>query len=209
MPTEESKPETPPPGNPAAGGATPDPFDLNALRLSNDLVSGLGVKKALMTVPVRKPDRSWFVRTHPDPNYRFATGMIELKDERGEMYLVAKSLWAELACESTFSARLLITAVNRQGMVFLWPIKLPGPDGRQDEWSRSALEAADRAKNCWVRVQANMSLSAYEVFEATGDLPPPVWTDLPPFQELLKIACRDRFITDWSHPVLRRLRGEV
>lgn len=135
--------------------------------------------------------------------------MIELKDERGETYLVAPSLWGELACENTFSFRQLLTAVNRQGVVFLWPIKLPGPDGRQDEWSPSALEAADRAKNCWVRVQANMSLAAYEVFKATGDLSAPVWTDLPPFQELLKIAFRDRFITDRSHPVLRRLRGEV
>jgi hypothetical protein len=53
-----------------------------------------------------------------------------------------------------------------------------------------------------------MSLGAYEVFEATGDLPPPEWPDLP-FQELVRIAFRDRFITDPGHPVLRRLRGEV
>ena len=29
----------------------------------------------------------------------------------------------------------------------------------------------------WVRVTANMSLGAYEIFEASGDLPEPVWPD--------------------------------
>ena len=38
-------------------------------------------------------------------------------------------LWPELATEATFSPRTFFTAINRQGVVFLWPIRLPGPDG--------------------------------------------------------------------------------
>jgi hypothetical protein len=34
----------------------------------------------------------------------------------------------------------------------------------------------------------------------------PVWPDLS-FQELIKIAYRDRMITSLEHPVVRRLRG--
>ena len=45
----------------------------------------------------------------------------------------------------------------------------------------------------WVRVTANMSLGAYEIFEASGDLPEPVWPDFS-FQEILKIAFRDRIV---------------
>src|SRR5262245_49032803 len=48
----------------------PDPFDPAALRLSEDHAANLGVKKALLTVPVRKPDKSWWVRVHPDEKYR-------------------------------------------------------------------------------------------------------------------------------------------
>jgi hypothetical protein len=190
-----------------ADASGPDPFDPASLRLSEGFAAAAGVKKALLTVPVRKPDRSWFVRTHPDPAYRLETAVIELKEDR-ETYLVAPHLWADLAAESTFSPRALFTAVNRQGVLFLWPVKLPGADGRVDEWSRSALEAADLAARGWVRVQANMALGAYEVFQATGNLPEPEWPDLP-LKELLRVAFRDRFVDTIDHPILRRLRGEV
>src|SRR5262249_744840 len=146
-----------------------DPFDPASLRLSQDFSAQLGVKKALTTVPVRKPDKAWFVRVHSSEDYRLQTAMVELKEER-ETYLVAPALWQELAGESTFSPRVLHTAVNRQGVVFLWPIRLPGPDGKLDDWNQSALEAAQRAQARWVRVQANMALGAYEVYEATAPL---------------------------------------
>jgi hypothetical protein len=59
----------------------PDPFDPASLRLSGEVAAGLGVKKALLTVPVRKPDKSWFVRVHADPNYALETAVIELKED--------------------------------------------------------------------------------------------------------------------------------
>jgi hypothetical protein len=64
------------------------------------------------------------------------------------------------------------------------------------------------ASKQWVRVVANMSLGGYEVFTASGELGAPAWPDLR-FKELLRIAFKDRYISDSSHPVLRRLRGEV
>jgi hypothetical protein len=186
--------------------AGPDPFDVDSLRISQDFSAALGVKKALLTVPVRKPSKEWFVRTHPDETYRLQTAVIELKEDR-EVYLVAPQLWPELAGESTFSPRALFTAMNRQGVLFLWPVRLPGSDGKLDEWSRTALEGAELARKQWVRVQANMSLGAYDVAYAEN-LPDPIWPDMP-FKDLLRIAFRDRFISSLDHPVLRRLRGEV
>jgi hypothetical protein len=184
-----------------------DPFDPAALRLSQDFAANLGVKKALLTVPVRKPDKAWWVRVHPSEDYRLQTVVVELKEER-ETYLVDKPLWPELAAEATFSPRVLFTAVNRQGVVFLWPIRLPGPDGKHDDWNRSALEAAQLAQKNWLRVTANMSLGAYDVSVATASLPEPKWPEQP-FGELLKIGFKDRLIDSLSHPVLRKLRGEV
>jgi hypothetical protein len=194
-------------GPPVENDPPPDPFDPAALRLTGDSTASLGVKKALLTLPVRKPDKSWFVRVHPDAEYHLQTAVIELKEDR-ETYLVAPALWPELAAESTFSPRALYTAVNRQGVVFLWPIRLPGPDGKVDNWNLSALEAANLARTGWVRVSANMPLGAYDVFQATGDIPEPEWPDTS-LRDLLRVAFRERYITAADHPVLRRLRGEV
>jgi hypothetical protein len=184
-----------------------DPFDPASLRLSQDFSAQLGVKKALLTIPVRKPDKAWFVRVHPSGDYRLDTAVVELKEER-EIYLVNPDLRHELAAEATFSPRTLFTAANRQGVLFIWPVRLPGPDGKLDDWSRSALEAAMRAQTKWVRVQANMSLGAYDVYEAQARLPEPEWPDKT-LKELLRIAFKDKYIDRLDHPVLRKLRGEV
>jgi hypothetical protein len=207
-------PEAKPPANatgpaPSTNGAPagPDPFDPAALRLSQNGMAALGVKKALLSVPVRKPEKSWFVRAHPAEDYRLQTYVIDLKEDR-ETYLVAQALWEDLATEATLRPKLLATAISRQGVLFLWPLNLPRPDGRTDEWTRTALEALDMATKGWVRVSPNMALGAYDVHTANASLPDPEWPQMP-FRELLRIAFRDRYIDKPDHPVLRRLRGEV
>lgn len=166
----------------------------------------VGVKKLLTTVPVRKPNKQDFVRVNPDPRYRLSpAAIIELKEDR-EVYLVTPAMALELPGE--FTAVTLFTAINRQGVLNLWPVRLPGPDGRQMEWHRSAAEAAELAMEKWIRVTANMSLGAYEVFEATANLPDANWSELP-FEEILKIAFRDYIIDSADHPVVQRLRGSV
>jgi len=185
----------------------PNPFDLNRLRLSQDFALGLGVKKALLTVPVRKPSKEWWFQTHPDETYRIQTCVVDLKEDR-EIYLVDQSLWPELAGgESTFGPKALFTAMTRQGVLFLWPIRLPGPDGKLDDWNRSALEAADRSSGRWVRVVANMNLGAYDVYETAANWPAPEWPT-EPLSDLLRVAFKDRLIDRLDHPVLKRLRGE-
>jgi hypothetical protein len=180
--------------------------DLNAIRLSQDFGTTLGVKKALLTVPIRKPAKEWFVRTHP--NLRVQTNVIELKEDR-EIYLVAPPLWAELKGESTFGPRALYGAMNRQGVLFVWSIRLPDEDERIDEWNRSALEAAGMAEAQWVRVASNMELGAYDVFHSSADWPEPAWPDLP-FNEILRVAFKGgRIIETLEHPALKRLRGEA
>jgi hypothetical protein len=177
--------------------------DLSALRLDQNFVETAGVKKLLTTVPVRKPNQQDFVRVHPDPEYRETLAVIELKEAR-EIYLVPPAIANELPGE--FYMATLYTAVNRQGVTFLWPVRLPGSDGKVMEWHRSAAEAAERAMEVWVRVKANMSLGAYEIFEAPNTVSEPKWPAAT-FNELLRTAFRDRLIASFDHPVIRRLRG--
>jgi hypothetical protein len=181
----------------------PDPFDPEQFRLDQSFLASAGVKKLLTTIPVRKPNKQDFIRTHPDEAYRLPVAIIELQEER-ETYLLCPPVARQLPGE--FVMALLVTAVNRQGVLFLWPIKLPGADGKQSEWHRSAGEAAERAQKRWIRVTANLSLGAYETIEAAATIPDPEWPTTT-FRELLEIAFRDRVITDSTHPVVKRLFG--
>lgn len=183
--------------------APADPFDLANLRLDQSFVESAGVKKLLTTIPVRKPNPQDFLRVHAAPEYREAFAVIELKDDR-EMYLVPPAIARELPGECKMAT--LYTAINRQGVLHLWPVPLPAPDGRSNEWHRSAAEAAELAMHRWIRLKANMALGAYEIFEAASTIPDPQWPDIS-FQEMLRIAFRVRLVDRLDHSVIKRLRG--
>lgn len=183
----------------------PDPFDPEALRLSQDFAHLADVKPILATVPVRKPGKQDYVRVNVDPDYQLTTAILQLKEER-EDYIVAPNVRSELFGELV--PVTLFTAINRQGVVFLWPCRIPDETGRTISWHESALEAVEIARDKWVRISADMSLGAYRIFVANGQLPDPEWPS-ESFRELLKIAFKARYIDSLDHPVLKRLRGEV
>jgi len=204
---KEEQPEEVRPVSPDNSGRSDSPEleDLEKLRLSQDFAAATGVTKLLKTVPVRKPNRQEWVRVHPDEAMRFPTPVLELKEEK-ETYLVAPELWVELREE--LIPKILFTTINRQGVLSLWPIRLPDQDGRIDDWNRSALEAAQVAMHEWVRVPSNRSLGAYEVFRTSATPPEPEWPAVD-FQTILRVAFRDRFIRDLEHVVVRKLRGAL
>jgi hypothetical protein len=182
----------------------PDPFDLESLRLNASFIETAGVKKLLTTVPARRPSPQDFVRVHSSPDYRADFSMIDLKDDR-EDYLVRPEIRSDLAGEVVY--KTIFTAINRQGVVFLWPIRLPTPDDRKSEWLRSAREA-EMAMRRWIRLKANMSLGAYEIAVAESVMAEPAWPELS-YQELLRIAYCDRMIATLDHAVIKRLRGQA
>ena len=193
------------PNNPKSPQETPDPFDLSSLRLNASFLETAGVKKLITTVPSHKPNPQDFVRVRAEPEFRENLAIIELKEDR-EIYIVHPQILPELLNEVSYAT--LFTTVNRQGVVSLWPVKLTTPDSKRNDWARSAREAAEMAMTRWIRVKANMSLGAYEIHAAEGEMADPAWPDLT-FQELLRIAFRDRMITALDHPVVKRLRGQA
>jgi hypothetical protein len=188
---------------PGSDSAKSEGFDLSRFRLTQNFVEKAGVKKKLTTIPIRKPNRQEYVRVRLGSEWRLETAVIELKEEN-ETYLVAPELWSELPGEIV--PKVLFMAITRQNVPLLWPIKMPGEDGRMDNWNRSALDAAELATRKWIRLTANRSLGAYDIFESTGDLPEPEWPD-DTLQEIVKIAFRGLIIETMDHPVIRRLRG--
>lgn len=201
LPIDVAVVETPTPPDPPR---VFDPFDPAALRINPNTAAGaIGVKRKIVTMKVGKPDKMEFCRVHPSEVYRIDTAIVEDKNNR-ESYLVAPSLWPELPDFITL-VRLCV-AVNRHGTTFLWPAKLPDPNGRPMDWHTSMLEAQQLATKSWVRVQADMSAGSYAVFEATGNLPEPEWPELT-MGELLKLAFKMRFIDSMNHPYLLELFG--
>jgi hypothetical protein len=198
--TDDGRPVETPTGAPAD-----DPFNIDKLRLDQDFIEQAGVKKLLRTVPVRRPHPQDFVRVHADAEYRATLAIIEIRDDR-ETYLLTPDIARELPGE--YAMATLYTAISRQGVVHLWPVKLPAPDGRTNEWHRSAAEAAELAMKRWVRLKANMSLGAYEITVAESVMAEPEWPELP-FCELLRIGFRDRYVGSLDHPLIKRLRGHA
>lgn len=195
--TKSSEPET------STITAAIDPFDLGNLRLGLDYLETGGVKKLLNTVPVRKPHKQEFFRVHPEPETRAMVLVVDYKPDTS-MYLVHPNLRAELVEEAI--PVTLFLAINRAGAPFLFPCKMPLPDGKVLDWHRSALEAAEYAMQGWVRMQANMTLGAYDIAMPQGHLAEPVWPE-ESFQKIVEIAFRNRLIDSLKHPVVSDLRG--
>jgi hypothetical protein len=201
MANKEAAEQKPEPAE--AANSTTDEFNLKNLVLNQDFIESAGVKKLLTTVPVRKPGPQDFCRVHPHPDFRANVALIELKEDR-EVYLLTPAMAQELPGE--FFMATLYTAINRQSVLTLWPVRLPSPDGRQLEWHRSAAKAAELAMGKWVRIRANMPLGAYEVDVAGITHSDPEW---PPYtlQQIIQIAFKDRLVSRIDHPVVQRLRG--
>ena len=177
--------------------------NLDALRLSSDAAAFDGTSEILSHTPVRKPNRHEFFRTRPEPDFWFDTGVFEDKEER-ETFFVTPKMRDALAGE--IKPVLLVPTITRQGVLILWPLKLPTEGQRHNGWMETAREAAELGKTKWVRLAADMSLGGYRIYQAEGELSEPEWP-AKPLTEILQIAFRDRIVDSENHPVVRRLRG--
>ena len=182
-------------------------FDLSALRLPQDFTASVGEDTAAESIAVRRPRKDEFVRVHPAEEYRAALLVLELGDPP-EIYLVDANLREELIDEPTVKPREIVTAITRNGEVFLWPLHLPGPDGKLHLWGRSALEACQRAQSEWVRIFADQQRKRYAFRLAKGEIREPTWPT-ESFDELVLSAFEGNIIRSLDHPVLKHLRGEA
>jgi hypothetical protein len=182
---------------------TTSPF--SSLRLSQNFGQTLGVKKVLTTVPVTKPSRDRFFRTHPSPDWVYPTWVLENKSTN-ETYIVSDEIASILG--GLVRPVELYAAIDRQNNVFFIPVPLPGPNGIRNPWHESLLHAVVRARLIWLRIAANKDLGGYDIFEATAKLPEPIWPEAT-LEELLEVAFRGRIISTPDHPVVQERLGGV
>jgi len=179
--------------------------DLKALRLSANYGATLGVKKLLTTVPVGKPKKPQFFRTHAAEDMTFPAMILELKESR-ESYVVMPDVAqpiSELVRPVTLHA-----AIDRQNNVFLIPVPLPDESGTRNPWHESLAQAVGLAKVKWLRITANMHIGGYDINVAEGALPEPEWP-VHTIEALVEVAFRGKIITSLEHPVVQSLLGRV
>jgi hypothetical protein len=205
---EESAEAPAEPEEPADGPESPDPFDLESLSLGDDYADGIFEDDGgLAALPVTKPRRDWWVRTHPE--HHLNVRLLEVKDGPDRGYcLVTRPLWEVLtAADLNLRPVRLTLAYSRESGPFIWPLKLPEMDSRKDDWTASALRIAQRGENSWVKIYARPGGNSYSFKEARASLPEPPWPDKT-FRELIDLAFDGKKIADRNDPLVRRLLGE-
>lgn len=178
-------------------------FNLEALRLDQNYADTVGVKKLITRIPIRKPSKTEFFRTRPEPEWRFPINILELKQE-SEIYVVVAGVSPEIS--ALLKPVELHLAVDRNNNAFLIPVPLPGQDGRRNSWHESLAISVKESFEHWVRLTANMSLGSYDLHVATGHIPDPEWPELT-LEGLLEIAFRGRIIDKPDHPIILQLQG--
>ena len=179
------------------------PTDFSKFALSQNFGAQIKVIKRLTTVPVRKPSKTQWFQIHPE--YKLDVLLLKYVESGEVYYLVEPSLAQQV--EDLAQAFKLVVAVDRQGVVFVWPLRLPDAD-RPLAWHLSALEAASHAEVQWTQMQANMGLGAYEFSAASGITDEPKWPKML-MNEILEIAFKNKIIDRLDHLVLKQLRGEA
>jgi hypothetical protein len=179
--------------------------DLKSLRLPANYGAALGVKKLLTNVPVGKPKKPQFFRTHASSEMTFAAMLLEQKESR-ETYVVMHNVAQEIS-ELVHPVQLH-AAIDRQNNVFLIPVPLPGEAGTRNPWHESLAQAVEHAKVKWLRISANMHTGGYDVYEAQAALPDPEWP-AHDIDALVEVAFRGKIVTDLDHPVVQSLLGRI
>jgi hypothetical protein len=180
-----------------------DKYDPELHTLSSSTVN---VVKEQLAIKIRKPRKDEFVRVHPDPEYTKDYILLELEDGMDRLRYLVLPQFRQFVPVGLAPIRLHVT-VNRAGEFFLWPIRLPlDNSGGARDWSDTALQCAERAKELWVRVVADKRAGYYEVHVAQADLGNPEWPQKS-FRDLAELAFKGNVVDRADHPVIERLTG--
>ena len=179
--------------------------DLKSLRLPSNYGATLGVKKLLTNVPICRPKKMQFFRTHISDEMTYAVMLLENKEAR-EYYAVVTEVAQEIS--GLVRPVMLHASIDRQSNVFLIPVPLPGEDGTRNPWHESLAQAVEHAKLKWIRITANLQAGGYDVYEAEGELPEPEWP-AHDIDALIQAAFRGKIISSLDHPVVQSLLGKI
>jgi hypothetical protein len=183
-----------------------DPFDPENHRKSQDPRLNLGLDQHINSLPntveVRKPKKSWFIRIHPDPNYRAVLRLYtddDSKRRENNSYLFAPGLEVPPELECLVRDTLVAAAITSSGVLFLYPLSVT-----ESSWYEGGVEVFRRATEEWVRVTPGDG--TYVITLPIAKLEEPHFPDVP-FREYIERAFSKRLIKSLEDPLIKKLRG--
>ena len=159
---------------------------------------------SVFRVPVRKPKKGEWFRTPTDEKYGQTVYILQLGDDKEDMYCLHPDVAKALAGEATIKKKRLIPTITSQGVLIRWPLRLRDADGKLDAWGESEMKCMSQARKGWRRMTANMGTGSYNGFTSKVALKDPKWPNKT-IQELVKVAFSGRFINTLDHPILKQL----
>jgi hypothetical protein len=187
---------------PAPATVVTEDFDLDSFVASTAPVS-IPVDSGVSAVRARKPHRLEYVYVHPEWRCLVYVVPEDFKKRReAHLILPAVAVSYPEICRKV----LLVPFCADDNNFYLWPISQEDPNGRLNEFSKSAMQQVSRAIGKWCQFEANLGNQSYNLYEAIEQREAPKW---PPggIQFLIKKAFEDRVIAIKDHPLFRQLRG--
>src|SRR5215831_4787443 len=161
-------------------------------------------KVSTVNIEVRKPQKQEWFRAHS--TLQFPAAVLEV-NASGNIFLVHPSLRERLS-DDVYDA-CIYPCINRNNEIFLWTVRLPKGDSRANQFAESALEAISLARETWIRRQWSAESRTHLVYKSKIVLPEPKWPEDCSIEDLINRGFKRRFISDYEHEVLRKLRGEA
>lgn len=176
-----------------------------------------GVKGEALIIKVQRPEKDRFFRACSDEGYSVCLPAITYRPEkdsmREELYITTMELVETVflydqAVSSCLTFLQITLCQELNGPFFLWPLKL-GKEGRA-RWSdvtKNQVKALELAMGKFIRLTWNGRL--HEVIEHRVNPAPQPWPSKP-MEELLEMGFdAANIVTDETHEVVKKLRGEV
>jgi hypothetical protein len=129
----------------------PDPFDLSKLVLTQSFAEAICAEEVISRIVIRKPNKQEWFRVHPDPEFRQNFGLIELKADN-EFYFVHPDMMTTLGQFSYPATLYTYVDSTINPLPRLWPVRLPGVDGGDNDYCASARGIADYAMENWTQM---------------------------------------------------------
>jgi hypothetical protein len=123
-----------------------------------------------------------------------------LQIEGRDPYLVTPKIAGQKKEEDTIRPVLIVRYVTMAGEEGLWALKLNPPDGKSNNWNKSALNILELAESGWVRMVNAGKHYRYQPSKKTLKEVPPKFTDRT-FKDLIDIAFKDRIVNSLDHEI--------
>jgi hypothetical protein len=183
-----------------------DPFDPMNLGITTDFAAAINVQASSKPFENRKPNDQEYFRTSPHKHHRLVVGAIADKQDMGRVYVVSGAILKEVTARFPRAVRAveLVLTVTQVGAVLVWPVPLA--DDRGGTWNSTHRSACDSGQTKWTTMASGRG--RYD-FDAIDNPKTVDWDSFPPFRDILRQACSERFIESLDHPLLLKLAGKT